>query len=65
MSRGTAVLTALAAALALGEMVAAASGQVPPGTFAVYGFLGCVAIVVVSKWLGKAGLQRPEPADDE
>ncbi len=26
----------------------------------VYGFLGCAAIVIVSKALGKAGLQRRE-----
>ena len=26
----------------------------------VYGYLGCVAIVIVSKALGKAGLQRRE-----
>lgn len=28
--------------------------------FALYGFLGCVVIVYVSKWLGKHWLQRPE-----
>jgi len=31
-----------------------------PGFYAIYGGLGCAAIVVVSKWLGKALLQRPE-----
>lgn len=29
-----------------------------------YGFVGCVAIVVLSKALGKAGLQRPEDEDE-
>lgn len=28
--------------------------------FAIYGFVGCVVIVYVSKWLGKYWLQRPE-----
>lgn len=31
-----------------------------PGFYAVYGFLGCVAIIVISKWLGKILLQRRE-----
>ena len=31
-----------------------------PGFDLVYGFLGCVAIVIVSKALGKAWLQRRE-----
>lgn len=31
-----------------------------PGFYAVYGGLGCAAIVLVSKALGKALLQRPE-----
>jgi hypothetical protein len=30
----------------------------------LFGFLGCVAIVVVSKALGKAGLRRPERKDE-
>ncbi|HSW29173.1 MAG TPA: hypothetical protein VLH75_06710 [Longimicrobiales bacterium] len=28
--------------------------------FAVYGFVGCVAIIFVSKWLGAVWLQRDE-----
>jgi hypothetical protein len=28
--------------------------------FAVYGFVGCVAIIFVSKWLGRYWLQRSE-----
>jgi len=31
-----------------------------PGFWAWYGGLGCAAIIVVSKWLGHALLQRPE-----
>ena len=31
-----------------------------PGFYAALGFVGCIAIVVVSKWLGKVWLQRPE-----
>jgi hypothetical protein len=32
-----------------------------PGVQALYGLAGCVAIVVVAKWLGQLWLQRPEP----
>lgn len=28
--------------------------------FAFYGFVGCVVIIYVSKWIGKYWLQRPE-----
>lgn len=35
-----------------------------PGFQAVYGLLGCVLIVIVSKALGKFWLQRPEGGDD-
>lgn len=34
--------------------------QTLPGVQAVYGIVGCVAIVRLSKWLGRAWLQRPE-----
>ncbi|MBZ4671867.1 MAG: hypothetical protein JG762_97 [Deferribacteraceae bacterium] len=30
------------------------------GSYAIYGFMACVVIVVVSKLLGKLFLQRPE-----
>jgi hypothetical protein len=33
--------------------------QVLPGFDLVYGLLGCLAIIVLSKALGKAWLQRP------
>jgi hypothetical protein len=61
--------------LAIGVFVAASSalemlaGQAPhsellwhrlPGFDFVYGLAGCALIVVVSKWLGKRCLQRPE-----
>ncbi len=36
-----------------------------PGSYALFGFLGCVAIVVVSKKLGKAVLQRSEGYYDD
>lgn len=35
-----------------------------PAFHAVYGVVGCVLIVVASKALGKAWLQRPEGRDD-
>ena len=31
-----------------------------PGFFALLGFLGCVAIILISKWLGRFWLQRRE-----
>ena len=31
-----------------------------PGFFVVYGFIGCVAIIFLSKWYGKFGVQRAE-----
>ncbi len=31
-----------------------------PGFDFVYGLAGCIAIVLVSKWLGKLFIQRPE-----
>jgi len=34
--------------------------QVVPMFDLLYGFVGCVVIVLVSKWLGHAWLQRPE-----
>ncbi len=36
-----------------------------PGWNGVLGFAGCVLIIVVSKALGKAALQKPEGYDDE
>lgn len=36
-----------------------------PGFDLFYGFAGCALIVIVSKALGKAGLQRPEPVVEE
>lgn len=63
-------LVALAAAVAYDLTM----GEVHyfPGYAASIGFFGCIAIIVVSKWLGHAFLQRPEnyypddiPADDQ
>ena len=31
-----------------------------PGYFVMYGFIGCVAIIFLSKWYGKYGVQRDE-----
>ena len=31
-----------------------------PGFYAAFGFVGCVAIIVISKWIGKILLQRGE-----
>jgi hypothetical protein len=58
---GLAVLLALFVVV---EVVLHASHGVPPGTWAVFGVIGCAALIVVSKSLGAAGLQRPEPSDE-
>ncbi|MCX7707018.1 MAG: hypothetical protein N2204_03310 [Anaerolineae bacterium] len=36
-----------------------------PGFWAVFGFLGCVLLIVVSKWLGHAGIMQREDYYDE
>jgi hypothetical protein len=43
---------------------AVARGPHPAGLAALAGAVGCVLIVVASKALGKAWLQRPEPDDE-
>jgi hypothetical protein len=63
--RGDLVVTvAVAVFLVLLESALPFERQVPPGSVAAFAVLGCVGIVVVSKWLGKIGLQRPEPPDE-
>jgi hypothetical protein len=58
---GAAVLTAGTAAL---DLLAHPHGETwwhhTPGFDLLFGFVGCALIVVVSKALGKAALQRPE-----
>jgi hypothetical protein len=57
---GTA-LRVTAVALVVGVFVDLLIGYSPfPGYGALLGLGGCVAIVLVSKWLGTALLQRPE-----
>jgi len=34
-----------------------------PGYAALIGLIGCLVVVLLSKWLGKAVLQRPESDD--
>ncbi|MGH7349755.1 MAG: hypothetical protein ACREI6_07040 [Candidatus Rokuibacteriota bacterium] len=63
-----ALLLALAVAVALEWALVRPGADLPwwhraPGFQTVCGFVGCVAIVLVSKWLGR-WLQRPEDADD-
>jgi cell shape-determining protein MreD len=40
-------------------------GAQPPGYMAAFAFLGCIVIIVASKWLGKIALQRPETYYEE
>jgi len=36
-----------------------------PGFWSVFGFFGCVAIILVSKWFGHAGIMKREDYYDE
>jgi TRAP-type C4-dicarboxylate transport system permease small subunit len=36
-----------------------------PGFWAVFGFVGCVLIIIVSKWFGHAGIMTREDYYDE
>jgi hypothetical protein len=36
-----------------------------PGFWAVFGFVGCALIILVSKWFGHAGIMRREDYYDE
>jgi hypothetical protein len=62
----TKIRLGLAAAVALAVLLElvlprGASAHAPIGFYALYGFAGCVVLVVVAKRLGKLGLQAPEP----
>ena len=66
MRRATLLVTAFVVATAVLEYVFRHLAhpefiwhKIPAFDF-VYGALGCAAIVIVSKWLGKHFLQRPE-----
>lgn len=48
-----------AAAAVIGTSIDLAVG-LPPGRAVALGLAGCVGIIIVSKWLGKVWLQRPE-----
>lgn len=66
-------LPVIAVALVAGVLVDLWTGDSPfPGYAAALGLVGCAAIILVSKWLGRQLLQRPEdhypqdvPADVE
>ena len=66
-SRGAAVAVIAVATVAL-DLLAHPHGETwwhhTPGFDLLYGFAGCAVIVIVSKALGKAGLQRPERVDE-
>jgi hypothetical protein len=62
MTRVTIGLIVLALLLVAVEAPLGAHGNLPLGAFTLFGLTGCVAIVAVAKWVGKAWLQRP---DDE
>ena len=61
MTRGR--LLAVTAALAVvGVIVDLAMGADPPGYAVTMGLGACIGIILVSKWIGKVWLQRPDPA---
>jgi hypothetical protein len=53
-------LALLMAALGALEFWLVPAPHLAPGAFALGGLLGCVLLVVVSKALGRAWLQRPD-----
>lgn len=53
-------LAVIAGVFIVAVVVDLAVGADLPGYDAFLGFAGCVVIVVVSKWLGKKVIQRPE-----
>lgn len=62
--RGTLGLAALTALLVVPEFLGA-RGHHPPGFNAAIGAVACGVVVLVSKALGKALLQRPEEPDED
>jgi len=45
----------------IGVLVDVATGYSPfPGYAALLGLAGCAGIIIISKWLGKIWLQKPE-----
>jgi hypothetical protein len=36
-----------------------------PGFWALFGFLGCAVLIILSKWLGRLGVSRREDYYDE
>jgi membrane-bound ClpP family serine protease len=58
-------LLVLAVVFVVVEVALHASHGLPPGTWAVFGIIGCALLIVGSKSLGKAGLQRAEAPERE
>lgn len=54
------VATVLAFALSMLADVVAGETSPFPGYPAAVGLVGCIGIIVISKWLGRVFLQRPE-----
>jgi cell shape-determining protein MreD len=50
----------IAIAFVVGIVADVLVGEDVPGFIAVFSFVGCIVIIVASKWLGKALLQRRE-----
>lgn len=64
MTRLTGTLIALTALLTILEVALPSAAHLPPGTSGVFGIVGCLLLIVVSKLLGKAWLQRGEDHDE-
>lgn len=61
MNRRAVLITAIAFAVGVGADLLIGYSPVP-GYGASIGLFGCIVIVVVSKWIGTALLERPESA---
>lgn len=64
MDRATLALAVLTVLLVVPEFLGA-RGHHPPGFHAAVGVVSCIVVVLVSKALGKAFLQRPEEPHDD
>jgi len=58
------ILTALVASILIDLLLIENNGDFAwsniSGFFALFGFIGCIALILISKWLGHHWLQRKE-----
>ena len=62
---GVLALLILADALLVNKEHAHTAAERLPGFWSVFGFIGCVLIIILSKWYGHAGIMTREDYYDE